>query len=1173
MEPVLLEFISRDNTKEGMQSVIGNMSVVEKSIQDNTVMIRQLEKVLKEMQTQFAGTTQTIADQTDNIAMMEALKKEIDELKAKLLELEEIKRRGADAPIVHPSVPRAAASQFNGLGMSIQQVARELPSLTMGANMFFLAISNNLPILADNLRVAKAEVKALNDAGQKSTPVWKQVTSSIFSWQTALVVGITLLTVYGKDVVEWTKGLFKSKQAIDMNRASIDSLSQARLKGAQSAQTELSRLKLLYQATQNDALGKKEQLKAVKELQDKYPSYFGNLSSEEILAGNAAKAYKNLAAAIIESAKARAYEDKIVENEKKLLELRGDLVHEMLILEQTKKYKVDANAAQGGVKGGVVISEEWDEQNKKVQDIIKQRKALVAANKSLAKDIKPTDLLFGDNKPKEPKNETENLIDKISDSELKARQKVEEMKVAIMEKGAAKEKAAARARFDAELLRIDQEERERLEALAKAKKQGLPVSKEQVDAVTSQASQQRKGASEVYVKEFVDIEKEYADKQKKDFDSLVGKYQDYTAQRLSIEKKFNEDIAKIQKERDKAQQEGDAAKIEQTNRAIAQATANKGKELIKLDFDQLKETPEYVRAFENLKETSSDTLSSLLSQLENAKSAAAQVLSPDQLREYTTTIQEIMDELDARNPFKTLADRKAELAEAEQELAKAQHQLNAVQNGAQIVTGVKKSTFNKDTGKIESEKSYLTATKAAQNYSKAQDKVAKSSAKVKKAEKDVKDVMDDLYISIKEIGDVIGGPAGEIINLIGDIGLFAMTAMRGVSTASETASKSIQAVEKASVILAIIGAAIQIAMKIASLFKGDDGVAEYERAKDVYESYIAILDKVIEKQKELFELNNKTGQQAYDKAIQIVKKQEDASRSLGKQYLNSGASGKSHSKGVDQRDDMSWEAKQSAKKALGLSEYNKVMDGRMTGLFDLSAKQLEDLQRDAPLFWAELHSDTQKYLQQIIDCNDELTKLENDRKEGLTKIDFDSFYSGFLDTLNDMDASSEDFANSFEDYLKNAILSSLITNQYKDKIQALYNNWASYTESGEELTQAEIEALRKQQESITEDMLKKREELANALGWKSESEREQQKGKAGAFTTMTQDQGTKLEGLFTSVQGHVSTIDDTVKDISMIMGKAIDALSKIVENTAYCKYLEQMAADISELKRDGFKMQ
>lgn len=1169
MEPVLLEFISRDNTKEGMQSVIGNMSVVEKSIQDNTVMLRQLEKVLKDMQTQFAGTTQTIADQTDNIAMMEALKKEVDELKAKLVELEEVKRRGADAPIVHPSVPRAAASQFNGLGFSIQQVARELPSLTMGANMFFLAISNNLPILADNLRMARTEYDALTKAGKTAVPVWKQVLSSIFSWQTAMVAGITLLSMYGKDIIAWGKSFLFGKNAMDEAREARLKLNEVEKDAVSTAVKTTASINASIAAIRTFNGNRKEEKSLIDNLNSKYGNTFGTYQTlsewYDTLTSKSAKYIEMLF--VQQKAESLISEAVNVDAEIKKIEAEGPNEKRPWF---GKGGKLD-NFITGSTKNQfgsdpamVAYNDALEEKNTRKEELLKEAEELNL------RAIKIENEEFTPNKTTQNK---ENLIDKISDSELKARQKIEEMKVAIMEKGAAKEKAAARARFDAELLRIDKEERERLEALAKAKKQGLPVSKEQVDAVTSQASQQRKGASEVYVKEFVDIEKEYADKQKKDFDSLAGKYQDYTAQRLSIEKKFSEDIAKIQKERDKAQQEGDAAKVDQANRAIAQATANKGKELIKLDFDQLKETPEYVRAFENLKETSSDTLSSLLSQLENAKSAAAQVLSPDQLREYTTTIQEIMDELDARNPFQTLADRKAELAEAEQELAKAQQQLNAVQNGAQIVTGVKKSTFNKDTGKIESEKSYLTATKAAQNYSKAQDKVAKSAAKVKKAEKDVKDVVDDLSISIKEIGDAIGGPAGEIINLIGDIGLFAMTAMNGVSTASETASKSIQAVEKASVILAIIGAAIQIAMKIASLFKGDDGVAEYERAKDVYESYIAILDKVIEKQKELFELNNKTGQQAYDKAIQIVKKQEDASRSLGKQYLNSGASGKSHSKGVDQRDDMSWEAKQSAKKALGLSEYNKVMDGRMTGLFDLSAKQLEDLQRDAPLFWAELHSDTQKYLQQIIDCNDELTKLENDRKEGLTKIDFDSFYSGFLDTLNDMDASSEDFANSFEDYLKNAILSSLITNQYKDKIQALYNNWASYTESGEELTQAEIEALRKQQESITEDMLKKREELANALGWKSESEREQQKGKAGDFTTITQDQGTKLEGLFTSVQGHVSTIDDTVKDISMIMDKAIDALSKIVENTAYCKYLEQMAADISELKRDGFKMQ
>ena len=82
-----------------------------------------------------------------------------------------------------------------------------------------------------------------------------------------------------------------------------------------------------------------------------------------------------------------------------------------------------------------------------------------------------------------------------------------------------------------------------------------------------------------------------------------------------------------------------------------------------LDYDKLKESPEYIRAFENLKETSSETLNSLLAQLENAKQAAAEVLSPDQLREYTSIIQDIMNELDERNPFQALTDRKKELAE------------------------------------------------------------------------------------------------------------------------------------------------------------------------------------------------------------------------------------------------------------------------------------------------------------------------------------------------------------------------------------------------------------------------------------------------------------------------------------------------------------------------------
>lgn len=108
---------------------------------------------------------------------------------------------------------RSAGTGFNGLSMSVQQVARELPSLTMGANMFFLAISNNLPILADNIRTARVEYDLLKKSGQMAIPVWKQVLTSIVSWQTALVVGITLLSVYGKDIINWVQGLFGADQA------------------------------------------------------------------------------------------------------------------------------------------------------------------------------------------------------------------------------------------------------------------------------------------------------------------------------------------------------------------------------------------------------------------------------------------------------------------------------------------------------------------------------------------------------------------------------------------------------------------------------------------------------------------------------------------------------------------------------------------------------------------------------------------------------------------------------------------------------------------------------------------------------------------------------------------------------------------------------------------------
>ena len=217
------------------------------------------------------------------------------------------------------------ASHWNGLGMSVQQVARELPSLAVGWNTFFLAISNNLPILADEIKKARIEYQAMQEAGQKGIPVWRQIAKSIFSWQTALVVGITLLSVYGKDIMDWIGSLFKGKRAVD-DIVSAERMWVNALKEGRSASIkERTELDLLYKATQDASRSMQERNAAVDELQKKFPGYFENISKEDFLAGKAADAYARLTEQILKTAQARAIQDKLVERSKEQLEYEDQL--------------------------------------------------------------------------------------------------------------------------------------------------------------------------------------------------------------------------------------------------------------------------------------------------------------------------------------------------------------------------------------------------------------------------------------------------------------------------------------------------------------------------------------------------------------------------------------------------------------------------------------------------------------------------------------------------------------------------------------------------------------------------------------------------------------------------------------------------------------------------------
>ena len=644
-----------------------------------------------------------------------------------------------------------------------------------------------------------------------------------------------------------------------------------------------------------------------------------------------------------------------------------------------------------------------------------------------------------------------------------------------------------------------------------------------------------------------------------DLSELLNQYQDYTDQRLAIERKFNEDIATLQEQRKQAVKNGDTDQVEQIDRSIAQATKNKGMELMGLDYDKLKESPEYVRAFENLKETSSETLNSLLTQLENAKSTAAKVLSPDQLREYTSTIQSIMDELDSRNPFQSLSDKKKELAEAEEELANAQIELEnakqtqeAVKGGAKIENGVKSSKFNEKTGKIDSTKAYLTEAQAldkvkekTSRYNEAKDKVVQKDAKVKKAEKDVKAQLDELSDALTDVGKSIGGPAGEIISLIGEIGTFALTAMSGVEMAADTSANAISTVEKASVILAVISAVIQVATKIFSMFTKDDTTEKYEKAKETYESYINILDRVIEKQLELAEtLTGDTANAVYEAAIANIKLQSENAKVLGRQYLNSGASGKSHSKGYDEVDDMSGEGWKQAAKALGMSvdEFKKKMGGRMTGLFDLTDEQLVKLQSDAGIFWSQLDSDTQKFADKIANGVGQVAEVLEQQIADTTLLDYSSLRSDFQDLLNDMDADSADFADNFEEYMKNAIVNSMLKEEFMDSLMAWREKLNDAMDDG--MTEDEYNALKAEGQQLSNEMKAKRDAMAEMFGW-NDNDDEREASKKG-FASMSQDSANKLDGSFAVVTSHTYSINEEVKSINSGTEKIAEKLSYLI---------------------------
>lgn len=609
---------------------------------------------------------------------------------------------------------------------------------------------------------------------------------------------------------------------------------------------------------------------------------------------------------------------------------------------------------------------------------------------------------------------------------------------------------------------------------------------------------------------------------------LVEQYQDYTQKRLAIEKEFDADISLLEKKRTKAKATGNTDEVDKLTGAIAQATAAKGKSLMAVDLEQLKTDPDYIKAFENLNDVSVETLEKLKQEFESAKQTAAESLNPEDLREYTNTIQALTDEINNRNPFTALKKAKEDLKTADEELRQAELRVTQAQ-----------TKFGKGSKEEQA---------ALENLRQAKDKQIKKNRQYQAAEKSVTSSIKDLCDNLDQVGSTIGGTVGEVVSLIGQIGSVTMASIQGFETAANASSKAISTLEKASVILTIISLAYQIAGKIISIFSDDDGEAAYQKAKEMYKSYIQVLNDVIDKQKELVStLDVKNAQNSYEYAKSLYDKQADAARQMGKDYLNSGASkgflgiGSKASHGVKQRENMSSEAwgqldEWAKENNITQQILNSIKSGRMTGLFDLTIEQIMTLKEQAPLFFAKLDSDTQDYLNDLVgvkDAQDELLKTLN---EGITGVDFDSVGDDFQDMLTDMDSDAktmlQNLSNSFSEMMRKSLIQQMYKAQYKDQLQKWYNMWADAMKDGSDggttITDKEQEALDSLKNSIiqgaTDAAQKINEQFKTADDVLDKSSLE------GAVASLSEETGSKIAGAMNATNINLADLTDVARN-------------------------------------------
>lgn len=1148
VKPVEIEILMKDRLSDGLDkagkqvdglkgkvtSANEELGNVQRQAQDLRNTIAQLEAQMDKLRATGQHSNPDL-DQSQNIAKIEALQNQIKELEIQLKQLEE---SAENTNVVPPDIP-SAKQQFNGLHMSIQQIARELPSLAMGPQMFFLAISNNLPIFADEVSRARKEYDLLVKSGQKGTPVWKQILSSLFSWQTALTTGIMLLVMYGKEITEWTKDLFSAKKGMEEFNISLKEMTEIEKNG----RAEMVRTRFEIDtaiASLKNFTGNKEQEKSkVEELNRKYGEAFGYYDTiaqwYDILRQKSTDYIQTL----FLQAKAQAMVNKAIEADEEVNRIKSQSPDEaesaMGFFGKMGQYMMQSSMAEAGQFYDAQAAIE--KHNKEAyEELLKEaegkRDGFLEEAKKLtdaAANIGKTSGIGGHVKPDQPKQNT------VSGNEQKKRMEAEQNRAEELRN----------LRWDNEQADIDQmkessekrirqieldyeKETASIRALEEKwkKEQGGRLTKEQSETIKVSYSLAQSGMN----KKVKEVEADEVQKGREKLNKLLEEYKNYDQRRRDIDSKYNEDMAAYNLELSRLKESGaDTSDVESS---ISARTEKYKEEIASLEEDILRASDFYSKLFGDVSEKGYKALSDFYAQAKDVLSGAKVSSSGVSLsvpakdengnfvkKQVTVTVaefermqkrvKEIQKDLEKGNPFKAFKTSYDDL-------------LKAIKKDGDISGALK--DFN-----VKGKE--LTSTIRGWGDSLGAvfgDRFAQS---INEMMTFVDGAM-DMGTGIGQIfsGDIVGGITNTLSGLGSIISMF-------------TSWKEKMEEMKREWYIA------EIETNRAIRERNEEYAANQSMISDIIKD-VELLNWLVEKG------------YAKPSSISVWEAQSEQLSQL-QQDLKAEQAVYDDLWNKLQGSDAHWEWG------------NSLNGGSVThSLRGMSAEQIElyynqnklsDAARDYYEAWVDSGKTVEELVQNIEECYSTM-------REMVMGVSFDSFLSNAKDALKEMRSDISKLGEFTEDTLAEAVLNAFMYQDLSKVLQPLYNELSEAFINGT----ADKDYLSDWRERFEEAMQEAGERLdamADAAGVDLDSGGTSQSGKSGSFDAMSQDQGSKLEGLFVSGQMHWASIDERMEDVSEQMGVAIDHLQKIEENTGTsAKHLAEINNYIKKMERDGIKV-